>query len=100
MSEEFCYLHIITGGESSPYERFTLYICKNSRILFKLYPLAIQRTVCDDKGTHFHNAQLRGSKYMSQACYKTSTKMADSLMASYYNSIIARVLCVCIVLGW
>lgn len=59
VSGEICYIHIITGGE-----RFTLYIYKNSRILFKLYPLAIQMTVRDDKGTHFHNIELSGSKYI------------------------------------
>lgn len=44
-------------------------------------------TVCDDKGTHFHNVELIGSKDINLACHKTSTKMAASLMAGYYNCI-------------
>lgn len=89
VSGDICSIQIITAGERSPYERFTLYIYKkNSPILFNLHPPAIQMTVCDDKGTHFHDVELSGSKYIRQACHKTSTKMAYSLMASYYNYLL------------
>lgn len=53
-------------------------------------------TVCDDKGTHFHNVELSGSKYMSLACHKTSTKVADSLMAGYSNCIYYCHGCACV----